>query len=82
MSNPSLGENVAVPAESSGERPHRHAIERASRRTRLDNLIYALASTRDRMSEDPVATMPHNNTTIVEWPNENQRPTNAAGFPE
>ena len=34
MSNPSLGENAAVLAESSGERPHRHAIERASRRCR------------------------------------------------
>ena len=34
MSNPSLGENAAVPAESSGERPHCHAIERASRRCR------------------------------------------------
>ena len=34
MSNPFLGENAAVPAESSGERPHRHAIEQASRRWR------------------------------------------------
>ena len=48
-----LGENAAVLAESSGERPHRHAVELASRRwrgghgsavaeTRRDNLIYAL----------------------------------------
>ena len=29
-----LGENAAVPAESSGERPHRHAVELASRRWR------------------------------------------------
>ena len=34
MSNSFLGENAAVPTESSGERPHRHAIERASRRWR------------------------------------------------
>jgi hypothetical protein len=34
MSNPFLGENAAVPAESSGERPHRHAIEQAARRWR------------------------------------------------
>jgi hypothetical protein len=32
MSNSFLGENAAVPTESSGERPRRHAIERASRR--------------------------------------------------
>ena len=29
-----LGENAAVLAESSGERPHRHAVELASRRWR------------------------------------------------
>ena len=51
-----LGENAAVPAESSGERPHRHAVELASRRwrgghdsagaeTRRDNLIEALGLT-------------------------------------
>ena len=56
MSNPFLGENAAVPAESSGERPHRHAVELASRRwrgghdsagaeTRRDNLIEALGLT-------------------------------------
>ena len=44
--------------------------------------VDATASTRDRMSEDPVATMPHSSTTIVEWPRLNQRPTKAAGFPE
>ena len=51
-----LGENAAVLAESSGERPHRHAVELASRRwrgghdsagaeTRRDNLIEALGLT-------------------------------------
>ena len=44
--------------------------------------VVATASTRDRMSDDPVATMPQSSKTIVLWPNENQRPTNAAGFPE
>ena len=48
-----LGENAAVPAESSGDRPHRHAVELASRRWRGghdsagagDNLIEALGLT-------------------------------------
>jgi hypothetical protein len=50
-----LGENAAVLAESSGERPHRHAVVLASRRwleamipqaeTRRDNLTEALGLT-------------------------------------
>jgi hypothetical protein len=46
-----LGENAAVPAESSGKRPHRHTVELASRRWRGGHDSAGAETRRDNLTE-------------------------------